>query len=107
MTQTTSKPGIYLIVFFDWPQPFEEEHGKKAYQLHQAVQGKDWIKETVAASGGVGGDLTSIWIFWLENYAALDRLLADQDDEVGQAYRGFFSQMAMVRDIVRQEVIFG
>jgi len=102
----TTKPGIYLIVEFDWPQPFEEQHGKLARALHDSVQGLDWIKESVAASGGLGGKYSSLWIFWLENYAALDRLLGDPADAVSQAYRAFFSQMKTVRDQIREEVYF-
>jgi hypothetical protein len=101
-----NKPGVYLFVFFDWPDPFVPEHGKKARRLHDVVQGKTWIREAVAASGGVGGEHSSVWVFWLESYAALERLLRDPDDEVAQAYGDFFGSMAMVRDQVRQEVMF-
>ena len=58
-------------VITDWPQPFTAEQGKMARQLHDVVQNQSWIKEVVAASGGVGTGPASIWIFWLENYAAL------------------------------------
>jgi hypothetical protein len=102
----TYKPGIYLIIEFDWPQPFVEEHGKLARALHDATQGKKWVKESVAASGGVGGKRSSLWIFWMENYAALDRLLKDQTDPVSQAFMAFFSKMSKVRDWVREEVYF-
>jgi hypothetical protein len=99
-------PGIYLIVEFDWPQPFEQEHAKLARALHDAVQGRDWIKETAAASGGIGGRRSSLWVFRLESYAALDRLFKDREDPVSQAYLAFFSKMATVEDWVREEVVF-
>jgi hypothetical protein len=101
------KPGIYLIVEFDWPRPSDPEAGKKAYHLHQVLQNRSWIREVVAASGGVGKGPSSMWIFWLENYAALDRLLKDRQNEVSQAYVAFFAAMPKQTEKVREEVIFG
>lgn len=105
MTEQTTHP-IYLIVEFDWPNPMKPEFVQKAKDLHQAVQNQTWITEVVAASGGLGMGPSSIWIFRLENYAALDRLLRDRSDEISQAYVGFFSNMANVRDKVREAVLF-
>lgn len=99
-------PGIYLIVEFDWPQPFTKEVGSKARRLHDVVQNQTWIRESVAGSGGLGEGPSSVWVFWLENYAALDRLLRDRSDEVSQAYVGFFSEMPKVVDKIREEVVF-
>ena len=103
-----SKPavGIYLIVEFEWPRPFSQEQAQNARKLHDVVQDKDWIKEVVAASGGLGDGPPSIWIFWLPDYAALDRLLRVQEDPVSQAYTAFFGQMAVVKDKIREEVAF-
>ena len=101
-----NSPGIYLIVEFDWPHPFDPEMGKKASRLHQVIQNQNWIRETVAGSGGLGEGPGSIWIFWLENYAALDRLLRDKSDEVSKAYVEFFSAMPKVTDKIREEVAF-
>ena len=100
------KPGIYLIVNFDWPSPFEPEHGKVARALHDAVTEADWITETVAASGGIGGSASSIWVFRLENYSALDKLLRDYDDPVHQAYAACFQTMINVTEMVKEEVLF-
>ena len=100
------QPGIYLIIEFDWPRTFEEEHGKLARALHDIVQDKNWIREAAAASGGIGGRRSSLWVFWLESYAALDRLFKDRNDPVSQAYAAFFSKMAAVEDWVREEVVF-
>jgi hypothetical protein len=100
------KTGIFLIVEFDWPAPFEKEHARLARELHQAVQDQEWIKENMAASGGIGGGRSSLWIFWLENYAGLDRLLHDREDPVSQAYRTFIAQMSSVKDTIREEVVF-
>jgi hypothetical protein len=99
-------PGIYLIVEFNWPRPFQPELAQKARHLHEIVQPQTSIQEIISASGGLGADPSSIWIFRLENYAALDRLLADRLDEVSQAYAGFFSQMANVTDKIREAVVF-
>lgn len=99
-------PGIYLIVEFDWPNPVNAEVGKKARHLHDVVQNKTWIRETVAGSGGLGEGPSSIWVFWLENYAALDRLLRDKSDAVSQAYNDFFTAMPRVVDKIREEVVF-
>ena len=98
--------GIYLIVEFDWPNPVETEVAQKAAHLHTVVHNQSWIREVVAASGGLGGDHSSLWIFWLENYAALDRLFHDRSNEISQAYLGFFSRMSRVQDKLREEVIF-
>jgi len=102
-----TKPGIFLILEFKWPQPFQDEHGKLAWALHNAVQGQSWIRESVAASGGVGGKQPSMWIFWLENYAALDRLFfKEEEDPVSKAFKTFFSKMLNVEDYIREEVLF-
>jgi hypothetical protein len=103
MSQTA---GIYMMIDFDWPQPFEQAHAKLARRLHEMVQGKTWIRESVAASGGLGGTEDSSWVFWLENYAALDKLLRDENDEVAQAYKSFFSAMPVVTEKIREEVQF-
>lgn len=63
-------------------------------------------KRVVAASGGIGGGPSSLWIFKLANYAALDRLFHDEEDPVAGAYRAFFGEMVDVQDMVREEVIF-
>ena len=98
--------GIYLIVEFDWPAQFERQHGTDARQLHDAVQNQSWIKEVVAGSGGLGKGPSAIWIFWLENYAALDRLLRSPTDPVSEAYLTFFRQMPNVIEKIREEVLF-
>jgi hypothetical protein len=98
--------GIYLIVDFDWPSPFDAEDGKKARHLHDVLQNQTWIRENAAGSGGLGGGPSSIWVFWLENYAALDRLLHDKSDEVSKAYVEFFSAMPKVTEKIREEVHF-
>lgn len=100
------KTGIYLIVNFDWPQPFEPKYGELAYTLHKAVQGQGWVREVLAASGGIGGKQSSIWVFWLESYGALDKLLADKEEPIGKAYRDFFSAVESVEDKIREEVRF-
>ena len=99
------QPGIYLIVEFDWPDNVTKEQAGNAYRLHQVVRDKEWIRGVVAGSGGIGGAQSSIWIFWLESYAALGRLLRDQEDEVGQVYNAFFKEMPNVVDRVREEVV--
>ncbi|MEZ4713630.1 MAG: hypothetical protein R3A44_40960 [Caldilineaceae bacterium] len=100
------KAGIYLIVDFQWPHPFDPAIGVKARKLHDVVQGQSWIREIMAASGGVGAGPAYTWVFWLENYAALDRLLRNAEDEICKAYVDFFSQMEQVSDKLRGEVLF-
>jgi hypothetical protein len=99
--------GIYLIVEFEWPNPMDPEAGKKAYHLHQVVQDQSWIQEVVAASGGIGDGPSSIWVFWLENYAALDRLLRSENDEVSTAFIAFRRAMPRLTEKIREEVLFG
>ncbi len=100
------RPGIYLIVALDWPQLFKPECGQLAKELHNSVEGQSWIREILAASGGLGGGQSAIWVFWLENYSALDRLPGDRNEPAAEAYRAFFSVMESVEDKVREEVIF-
>lgn len=102
----TNPPGIYLIIEFDWPETIGLDDGKRARHLHDVTQGKSWIKEAVAGSNGIGTGPSSLWIFWLENYAALDRLLGDTNDEVFKAYSEFFAYMPVVTQKIREEVIF-
>lgn len=103
---TPSQPGIYVIIEFDWPQPFNPDHGRLAHKLHDVVEGKTWIREAVAASHGLGSGPSSIWVFWLEGYAALERLLRTPDDEVCKAYTEFFSLMPVVQQKIREAVVF-
>ena len=103
---SNSQVGIYLIVEFEWPRPFSQEHAQNARKLHDLVQDKDWIREVVAGSGGIGEGPGHIWIFWLPDYAALDRLFHDQADPISQTYNAFFSQMPVVKDKIREEVAF-
>ena len=105
MNEQTARE-IYLIVEFSWPSPIEPGLAQKAAHLHKVVQDQDWIQEVVAASGGLGGDLGSLWIFRLESYAALDRLFHDRSDEVSQAYMDFFSKMPRIQDRIREQVMF-
>ncbi|MFN2164727.1 MAG: hypothetical protein ACK2U9_00520 [Anaerolineae bacterium] len=105
-TESTGRPGVYLVVEFNWPRPVQPGHGQDARALHDAIQGQTWLAETVAASGGLGGGPSSIWIFRLENYGALDRLLGSDDDPVALAYRTFFSQMVDVSERIREPVLF-
>jgi hypothetical protein len=67
---SSNQAGVYLISDFDWPRPMTADQPKKARQLHDLVQNQSWIKEVVATGGGLGSGPSSIWIFWLENYAA-------------------------------------
>ena len=100
-------PGVYLIVEFDWPQIITKEMSMAARALHDALQGKQtWIRETVAASNGVGSGPSSLWIFWLENYAALDSLIPQAVDPISGAFHVFFSHMQNVKQSLRDEVIF-
>jgi len=105
MNEETARE-IYLIVEFSWPSPIEPVLAQKAAHLHKVIQDQDWIQEVLAASGGLGGDLGSLWIFRLESYAALDRLFHDRSDEVSQAYLDFFSKMPRIQDRIREQVVF-
>jgi hypothetical protein len=96
---SSTNPGIFPFVDFDWPNPIQEEHGKKARKLHDVVQNRTWIKE-------MGAGPACTWIFWLEDYAALKKLLRNDEDEVAKAYRDFFAQMPVVAEKIREEVVF-
>ncbi|NJN15455.1 MAG: hypothetical protein HC822_03760 [Oscillochloris sp.] len=98
-------PSLYLIIQFDFPTPFQQEHGRKARALHDLLVEQDWIQEVLAASGGIGPGPSAIWVFKLANYAALDRLL-HSDDPLSKVYKEFFDTMTSVTDIIREEVQF-
>jgi hypothetical protein len=100
------KPGIYLIIDFEWPNPSNGVHLRRARELHDVVQEHPWVRAVVASSGGIGPGPGYTWVFWLEDYAALDRLLRSPEDEVARAYRAFFSNMMHVTDKIREEVLF-
>jgi hypothetical protein len=97
---------IYLIVEFNWPHKVTKEMGQKAKLLHELTQKSDWIEEALAGSGGVGGKQSSLWVFEVANYAALDRLLGDRKDALSQAFSGFFLDMEDVQDKIREKVLF-
>lgn len=101
------RQGIYLFVSFDWPRPVLLDHQEAAMKLHVAVQQSQWVREVLAASGGLGHGSASVWVFRLPNYAGLDRLLRDPADPVCKAYTAFFSKMVAVTESVREEVLFG
>ena len=100
-----SEKSIFLIVEFNWPMPPSKEAADAAKVLHTEVSKSDWISSTLAGSGGLGGVQSSIWIFELANYAALDRLLT-YDDSVSIAYKTFFSTVKDVKDYIKEKVIF-
>lgn len=97
--------GIFLIVSFNFPRPYQPEYGEKILALHKAIKGVEWIEEVFAASGGVGSGPSSIWVFKLKNYGALDILLGNED-EVSKAYLDFLNVMEDVQDMIREEVVF-
>lgn len=99
------KQGIYLFVSFDWPRPVKDEHQAAALKLHAVVQESRWVREVLAASGGLGQGSASVWVFRVPNYAALDRLLRDSSEPVCKAYTAFFSKMVAVTETVREEVV--
>jgi len=100
------KQPVYLIVQFNWPRPLKPEYGARAKELHNALQGQDWIEAVLAASGGIGGGAGSLWILKLGSYSDLNRLFHEEDDPVAMAYQAFFSEMVDVEDFIREQVLF-
>ena len=98
--------GIYLIIDFNWPEEITEEMAKGAAHLHKLTLELDWIKDVVAAAGGIGSGLSCTWVFWLENYGALDKLLKDYESEICKTYLNFFKSMAKMKEKIREEVQF-
>lgn len=103
---STDSPGVYLFVHFNWPKGYTKKMAQAARALHDQVLSADWIQEVLAASGGIGGGPSSVWVFRVDDYAALDRLLKDLQDPVAQAYRDFFQDMVDVNESLREEVLF-
>lgn len=106
MASSANGQGIYLVIQFNWPDNLKPEHGEAAKSLHKQVVDSSWIEEILAASGGIGAGPSSLWIFRIEDYGSLDRLLHDQHDPVSGAYNEFFSQMVNVEEILREQVLF-
>ncbi|MHA1865122.1 MAG: hypothetical protein ACTSVB_11835 [Candidatus Heimdallarchaeaceae archaeon] len=101
----SKKPGIYYIVMFDWPEEVSSELSKKVREFHELVEKAPWIREIVAASGGIGIGATSIWIFWLQDYTDLNKLLRSEE-EISKLYHEWTKEMQNVETMVREEVIF-
>jgi hypothetical protein len=97
---------LYLFIEFEWPAEMTKELAGLAHKLHTLTQAESWIQEAVAASGGIGGTYSSVWVFKLDGYSALEKLMRDQENEISQTYMQFFSQMANVRDSLREQVVF-
>jgi len=68
-----SESELYLIIEFDWPEPITKELASTVRNFHDIIKSEDWIQATVAASGGIGGDYSSLWVFEIQNYATLDK----------------------------------
>ncbi|MHA1303502.1 MAG: hypothetical protein ACTSQE_13230 [Candidatus Heimdallarchaeaceae archaeon] len=99
------EPGIFYIISFDWPEEISSELSEKVRKFHELVKQTDWIEEKVAASGGIGVGATSIWIFWLQDYTDLNKLLRD-DNELAKLYREWTHEMLNLETTVREEVMF-
>lgn len=90
----------------------EEQFSVPEYGWAQFLVGEFPIAlyEPGPGGGGSSGECDSVhfsvWIFWLENYAALDTLLESRDNEICQAYINFFSEMPLVNEKIRGEVLF-
>jgi hypothetical protein len=108
MTCDKQTSGLYLNVEFSWPATIDTEPDQvhAAVELHKAVQEADWIHGIFAATDGIGGDMDSMWVFWVPDYSSLDRLLNNKRDKVAKAYAHFFSKMSKMRTKIREEVIF-
>ena len=109
MLTENQKPGIFLILEFDWPREETPDMYKAAGNLHNKVQKTDWIEEIFAGFGGIGSGKASIWVFKMSTYADLDKLLNSyklDQNEVSKAYSKFFKLMINVEEKIRQEVVF-
>ena len=91
------------MVEFEWPKPVPDELLLLVHQLVNEAENVDWIEHITMATGGVGGDSSTIWIFRLSDYEALGKL-ADSDALVARAYGKFISRVANVRSKIRQEL---
>jgi hypothetical protein len=94
---------IWSCGFF--PKPFQAEYGVKAKTLHHVLDGQDWIEEVFAASGSIGAGPSSIWVFKLNDFSALDKLLGGEDP-VSEAHVDFFGAMEDVNDFIQEAIIF-
>ena len=100
-----TQPGIMLIIEFDWPEEITKELATLVRKFHDLVVEADWIEEKVAASGELGGDYGSIWIFRLDNYGGLDEFLHGKN-EITKSFIEWSNQMADMHLSVKEEVQF-
>ena len=97
--------GFYLIIEFDWPSTISKELALIVRKFHDLVMEEDWLEETIAASGGIGGDNSSLWIFRIENYASLDKFLHGKNP-VAENFPKWADKMAKMKLSVKEQVKF-
>lgn len=97
--------GYYILVEFDWPSSITKELATLVRKFHDLVVEADWIDETVAASGGIGGECNSIWILHIENYAILDKFLHGKNP-IAENFNKWSNQLAKMKISVKEQVKF-
>ena len=100
-----SNSDYYIIIEFDWPSSITKELATLVREFHDLVKDADWIEESVAASGGIGGEYNSIWILWIEKYATLDTFLHGENP-ITENFSKWANQMAKMRISVKEKVQF-
>ncbi len=97
--------GFYIIIEFDWSSSITKELATLVRKIHDLVKEADWIDETVAASGGIGGGYNSIWILQIKNYATPDKFLHGKNP-LAENFPKWADQMTKMRISVKEEVQF-
>ncbi len=100
---TTS--GYYILIEFDWPSTITKELTILVREFHDLVLETEWVDETVAASGGIGGEYNSIWILYIEKYAILDKFLHGENP-IAENFNKWADQMAKMKISVKEQVKF-
>ena len=95
----------YLIIEFDWPETITKELATSVRKFHDLIELEDWINEEIAASGGIGGEFSSIWIFNIGPYAGLDKFFHG-DNPIAEHFPKWADFMAKMRISVKQKVHF-
>jgi len=104
---SSSSPGIFLIVEFDWPNPTPPAMYQAAASIHRSLKQSIWMQEVLGGFGGIGSNYQSIWIFKFANFADIDILLNNTSDRAEvKVYSSFFDNMKNVKTIIKQEVTF-
>jgi hypothetical protein len=102
------EPETRLIfqIHFNWPKEQTQEMYKNARKLYDLAVEADWIKDVIGASGAIGSERSSFWMFTISSYGDLDNIFLQRDDELSKTYYAFMNAMEDVVEYIYHQVAF-